>query len=152
MTYRSTKVIDGFSTCFRQHSAEDTHCKFLHGYAISFKVTFEGELDSRNWVVDFGGLKRSKTTIDGLAPKNWFNHMFDHTTIIAHNDPHRLEFEHLAEKKVIQLRKLPFVGCEKFAEFVYYKLRSWCLSEFNGRVKIVSVECREHEKNTAIYG
>jgi len=41
----STKVFDGFSTVFRQWKAKDTHCRFLHGYGISFKVWFEGELD-----------------------------------------------------------------------------------------------------------
>ena len=56
MSYRSTKVFDGFSTVFRQWKAEGTHCRFLHGYGISFKVTFEGELDNRNWVWDFGGM------------------------------------------------------------------------------------------------
>ena len=47
-TFKSTKLFDGFSTCFRQWRAEDTHCKFLHGYAVSFRVWFKGELDERN--------------------------------------------------------------------------------------------------------
>jgi 6-pyruvoyltetrahydropterin/6-carboxytetrahydropterin synthase len=42
--YQSSKVFDGFSTVFRQWKAEDTHCRFLHGYGISFKVYFEGEI------------------------------------------------------------------------------------------------------------
>ena len=45
MGYKSTKLFDGFSCCFRQWKAEDTHCKFLHGYGISFRVTFEGDLE-----------------------------------------------------------------------------------------------------------
>ena len=47
--YQSTKVFDGFSCVFRQWRAEGTHCKYLHGYGVSFKVWFEGELDERNW-------------------------------------------------------------------------------------------------------
>ena len=43
--YISTKVFDGYSTVFRQWRAEGTHCKFLHGYGVSLKVWFEGELD-----------------------------------------------------------------------------------------------------------
>jgi 6-pyruvoyltetrahydropterin/6-carboxytetrahydropterin synthase len=43
--YQSSKVFDGFSTVFRQWKAEETHCRFLHGYGISFKVYFEGDLD-----------------------------------------------------------------------------------------------------------
>ena len=65
-----------------------THCRFLHGYGISFKVYFEGELDHRNWVWDFGGMKRAKTKIDGKSPKEWMDYMFDHTVIIAEDDPH----------------------------------------------------------------
>ena len=69
--HTSTKIFDGFSTVFRQWRAEDTHCKFLHGYAVSFKVWFEGELDYRNWVWDFGGMKRAKTKIDGMSAREW---------------------------------------------------------------------------------
>ena len=67
--YQSSKVFDGFSTVFRQWKAETTHCRFVHGYGISFKVYFEGELDERNWVWDFGGMKRAKTLIDGKHQK-----------------------------------------------------------------------------------
>jgi 6-pyruvoyltetrahydropterin/6-carboxytetrahydropterin synthase len=55
-SFRSTKIFDGYSTVFRQWKAEGTHCKFLHGYGVSLKVWFEGELDERNWVWDFGGM------------------------------------------------------------------------------------------------
>ena len=51
--FQSTKVFDGFSTVFRQWKAEGTHCKFLHGYGVSFRVWFEGELDERNCVIFF---------------------------------------------------------------------------------------------------
>ena len=54
--FQSTKLFDGYSTCFRQWQAEGTHCKFLHGYAVSFRVWFEGDLDHRNWVFDVGGI------------------------------------------------------------------------------------------------
>jgi 6-pyruvoyltetrahydropterin/6-carboxytetrahydropterin synthase len=70
--FKSTKLFDGYSACFRQWRAEGTHCKFLHGYAVSFKVTFEGDLDERNWVFDFGGMKRAKTKIQGKSPKEFF--------------------------------------------------------------------------------
>ena len=48
--FQSSKVFDGFSTVFRQWKAETTHCRFVHGYGVSFKVYFEGDLDERNWV------------------------------------------------------------------------------------------------------
>ena len=59
--FQSSKVFDGFSRVFRQWKATTTHCRFVHGYGISFKVYFEGDLDERNWVWDFGGMKRAKT-------------------------------------------------------------------------------------------
>jgi 6-pyruvoyltetrahydropterin/6-carboxytetrahydropterin synthase len=52
-TFKSTKLFDGYSACFRQWRADDTHCRFLHGYAVSFRVWFEGDLDHRHWVFDF---------------------------------------------------------------------------------------------------
>jgi 6-pyruvoyltetrahydropterin/6-carboxytetrahydropterin synthase len=76
-TFKSSKLYDGFSTVFRQWRAEGTHCRFLHGYAISFKVDFEGELDEKNWVMDFGMAKRAKSTIDGMNPKQWFDYLLD---------------------------------------------------------------------------
>jgi len=68
-SFRSTKIFDGYSTVFRQWKADGTHCQFLHGYGVSLKVWFEGELDERNWVWDFVGMKRAKGTIDGMNPK-----------------------------------------------------------------------------------
>ena len=95
--FTSTKVFDGFSTVFRQWKAEDTHCRFLHGYGVSFKLWFEGQLDNRNWVWDFGGMKRAKGKIDGRSPKEWMDYMFDHTLVLAADDPHKDKFEKLSK-------------------------------------------------------
>ena len=150
--FQSTKVFDGFSTCFRQWKAETTHCKFLHGYGVSFKLWFEGELDERNWVWDFGGMKRAKGTIDGKSPKDWFDYMFDHTVIVAEDDPQLDKFfRKLDRNGTIQLREVPATGAEKFAEFIYNKVNPFIVEETEGRVKIAKVEFREHGKNTAIY-
>jgi 6-pyruvoyltetrahydropterin/6-carboxytetrahydropterin synthase len=149
--YQSTKLFDGFSCCFRQWKAETTHCRFLHGYGVSFRVTFEGDLDERNWVWDFGGMKRAKTLIDGMQPKAWMDYMFDHTVIVAEDDPELMKFENLHRRGVIQLRHVKATGAEKFAEFIFHKLNKFVTEETNSRVKIVQVEFMEHGKNTAIY-
>ena len=149
--FQSTKLFDGFSTVFRQWQATDTHCKFLHGYAIEFKVTFEGELDYRNWVWDFGGMKRSKTKIDGMSAKEWMDYMFDHTVVIAKDDPEALMFQSLSDLGVIQLREVKATGAEKFAEYVFNKLNKFVQLETDGRVKISSVEFMENNNNSAIY-
>ena len=150
--FKSTKVFDGFSTCFRQWKADTTHCKFLHGYGVSFKLYFEGDLDDRNWVWDFGGMKRAKNKIDGMSPKDWFDYMFDHTVVVAEDDPQLDKyFRKLDRNGTIQLRVVPAVGAEKFAEFIYNKVNPFIEKETEGRVKIAKVEFREHEKNNAIY-
>jgi 6-pyruvoyltetrahydropterin/6-carboxytetrahydropterin synthase len=149
--FQSTKLFDGFSTVFRQWKAEGTHCRFLHGYGVSFRVWFEGELDERNWVWDFGGMKRAKCTIDGKNPKEWMDYMFDHTTIVATDDPGIGGFRTMDQLGIIQLRELEAVGAEQFAKYIFEKLNTFVQEETSGRVSVVRVEFMEHNKNTAIY-
>ncbi|MBK8808527.1 MAG: 6-carboxytetrahydropterin synthase [Bacteroidales bacterium] len=150
-SYISTKIFDGFSTVFRQWRAVDTHCSYLHGYDVYFKVWFEGALDEKNWVWDFGGMKRTKHTIDGMNPKEWMEYMFDHTVIIAADDPEIESFKALNSKKVIQLRIVETVGAERFAELIYNKLQPFIQTATEGRVRIKQIEFFEHSKNSAIY-
>ena len=147
----STKVFDGFSCCFRQWKATTTHCQFLHGYGVSFKVWFEGELDERNWVWDFGGMKRAKTKIDGKSPKEWMDYMFDHTLVVAEDDPHLNAFKNMEEAGVAQVRVIPATGAEKFAEYIYNKLNKFVDEETEGRVRVTKVKFMEHGKNAACY-
>jgi 6-pyruvoyltetrahydropterin/6-carboxytetrahydropterin synthase len=149
--FQSTKLFDGFSCVFRQWRAEGTHCKYIHGYGISFRIWFEGELDERNWIWDFGHAKRSQYKIDDMNPKAWMDYMFDHTMLIAEDDPYINAFKEMDRVGVAQVRIVPAVGCEKFAEYIYNKLNPWVLNDSNERVKITQVEVREHEKNTALY-
>jgi 6-pyruvoyltetrahydropterin/6-carboxytetrahydropterin synthase len=151
MSYRSTKLFDGFSTVFRQWAAEGTHCKYLHGYDVEIKVTFEGKLDHRNWVWDFGGMKRAKGTIDGMNPKAWFDYMFDHTTIVAEDDPSLEIFKQMNDEGIVQLRIVPNVGAEKFAKFVFDKVNKFVQEETEGRVRVVEVEVFENNRNSAIF-
>ena len=149
--FQSSKVFDGFSTVFRQWKAETTHCKFLHGYGVSFKLYFEGDLDERNWVWDFGGMKRAEGKIDGMSAKEWMDYMFDHTVIAASDDPELDSFRMMDAHGLIQLRIIADVGAEKFSEFIYHKLNAFVQEETNNRVKIASVEFSENGKNSAIY-
>jgi len=150
--YNSTKLFDGYSTCFRQWRAEGTHCRFLHGYAVSFRVWFEGELDHRNWVWDFGGMKRAKNTIEGMSPKDYFAYLLDHTTIIAEDDPYLEDFKRMDTEGLIQLRILEATGCERFAEYLYTIINEFLAVETDDRVKAIKVEVYEHERNSASYG
>ncbi len=149
--YQSSKVFDGFSTVFRQWKAETTHCRFVHGYGISFKVYFEGELDERNWVWDFGGMKRAKTLIDGKQPKAWMDYMFDHTLIVAEDDPNLKAFQQMDKAGVAQVRVIPATGAEKFAEYIYRNINEFVKTETNNRVRVTKVKFMEHGKNAAYY-
>ena len=149
--FQSSKVFDGFSTVFRQHNAGNKHCRFIHGYGISFKVYFEGELDDRNWVWDFGGMKRATTLIDGKQPKAWMDYMFDHTLIVAEDDPWLEAFKQMGDSQVAQVRVIPSTGAEKFAEYIYHKLNEFVKAETVNRVKVIKVKFMEHGKNAAYY-
>jgi 6-pyruvoyltetrahydropterin/6-carboxytetrahydropterin synthase len=146
----STKVFDGYSSCFRQWKAEGTHCKFLHSYNTYFKVWFEADyLNENNWVFDFG--MRGNNKIAGKSPKEYFSWLLDHTTIVAESDPELDWFLEANKKGILQLRILKEVGCEKFAEFIFNDLNTWVIKETDGRVRVIKVEFSEHSKNSAIY-
>ena len=146
MRYQSTKTYTaerGLSCCFRQHRA-NSHCNFLHGYAIGFSFTFEADsLDYRNWVVDFGELK---------VVKAWLDKTFDHKCLVADDDPDAKEFHAMAAIGIIDMVTLPKVGCEAFAELAGRFVAAWLDDAgYAPRVRLRSVECREHAGNSAIY-
>jgi 6-pyruvoyltetrahydropterin/6-carboxytetrahydropterin synthase len=149
--FQSSKIFDGFSTVFRQWKAEDTHCRFFHGYGVSFKIYFEGDLDHRNWVWDFGGMKRAKTQIDGMSPKEWMDYTFDHTVVIAEDDPFIESLKLMDNAGAAQVRIIPATGAESFAKYVFEKVNPFVQEETDGRVRVVKVKFMEHGKNAAYY-
>lgn len=144
--YRSTKSYDhseGLSCCFRQWRAAHSHCRLLHGYALAFKFVFAThELDERNWCFDFGGLK---------PVKEWLKHMYDHTLLVAEDDPELARLEALGTADLVDLRIVPAVGCEATAKQVYDHVSDFVDRESGSRVWLESVEVREHGGNSAIY-
>jgi 6-pyruvoyltetrahydropterin/6-carboxytetrahydropterin synthase len=142
--FRSTKTFNGYSTAFRQWKAT-SHCRLVHGYSLSFKVWFEGDLDERNWVQDFGEFKRN-----GI--KQQLSDLFDHTTVVALDDPYLETFELMQEQGIIDLRVVDDVGCERFAEYVFNLMNNQIVVDTKGRVRVVQVECFEDgTNNSAIY-
>jgi len=125
-------------------------------------------LDEKNWGMDFGGLKEFKT---------WADHMFDHTTIIAEDDPllarfqamsgwssnsehdgrpERVQMEPYHRSGVCDLRIVEGVGCEMFAKLCYDKMTELLASgtmryPINPSVRVKSVEVFEHAGNSATY-
>ena len=144
--YRSTKTYGhelGLSACFRQHKA-DSHCRYLHGYALAFTFTFESpELDVRNWVVDFGGLRDLRTQLQ---------EQFDHTLLVAMDDPHGRTLEQLQQHGLVDLRIVDAVGCEAFAVMgAAMAHRVLVAHNVANRVRVYSCEVREHGANSAIF-
>lgn len=132
----------GLSCCFRQWRAH-SHCNKLHGYALQVKIVFGAkELDERNWVVDFGGLKEVKA---------WLGEWFDHTTLVAIDDPHYTDFEEAHRRGMLTMRPVDAVGCESFAGMILDYVRGWLrLKKLHPRCAVVSVEVSEHGGNSAI--
>jgi len=146
MAYYSTKRYGhniGLSACFRQPHANHSHCRFLHGYSLAFKFTFGcKELDERNWVVDFGGLK---------PLKKWLEETFDHKVVLDRQDPMLYKFAELENAGLAELTILDGVGVEKFAEHAWNKAQ-WIVDEMtDGRCWVTEVECAEHGANSALY-
>ena len=77
--------------------------------------------------------------------------MFDHTTIVAIDDPYLDEFKKLHDSDLLQLRIMNDVGCEKFAEWVYNVVNRMIKEETKGRVNVYKVQCWEHSENMAEY-
>jgi 6-pyruvoyltetrahydropterin/6-carboxytetrahydropterin synthase len=117
--------------------------------------------------MDFGGLK---------AFKEWSEYMFDHTLVIAQDDPHLDMFKQMGDLGlqdqggVCDLRIVEAVGCEKFSELVYKEMATilhnfktgnayYCPNGnmFEARypvgtgVRLLSAEVFEHAGNSAIY-
>ncbi len=138
--FKSTKRFTGFPCTHRQWRA-NSHCRFVHGYSREFYFEFEArELTIEGWVVDFGGLKEIK---------NWLEHMFDHTFLVAQDDPQLAEFKRLEQVGALQLRVMPNPGMEGTALFVYEEASRILSKLYGDRAWITLVEVSENEKNSA---
>lgn len=140
--YRSTKSYH-FLPCAHRQWRSDSHCRFVHGYDRSVHLIFQcRSLDDKNWVMDFGGLKEIKA---------WLEDLFDHTLLINEDDPELEFFRDMDARGLCQLRVLPNIGMEGSAKYIFDYLETWLKKQTGDRVQIYSVECRENEKNSAIY-
>lgn len=131
----------GFSCVFRQWRAQ-SHCNQLHGYALQIEFEFEASnLDGRNWVADFGGFKKVK---------EWLTTMFDHTMLVANDDPEKQQLLELGRKRLAEVRLVDAVGCEKFAEMIFrHVIEEGYFVDENPTIMLKSVRVREHESNWA---
>lgn len=127
---------------YRQWRA-DSHCKFIHGYALTFYLEFESDtLDVRNWVYDFGGLREFKALLE-----EWF----DHKLLVATDDPQRAEQLKLGELGLAQITEVEKTGCEGLADFIYEYLNTIYIPSVGEKERIWCrrVEVRETNNNMA---
>ena len=131
----------GLSCAFRQWKAT-SHCNALHGYALSFEFVFGcAELDDKNWVVDFGGLKKLE---------KWLRDHFDHKTAVARDDPALDIYFNMDDIGLIDMVIVDATGCEKFAEMAFEYASNLIFELYQDRCWVESVEVKEHGANSAI--
>lgn len=128
---------------YRQWRA-DSHCNQLHGYALSFYFEFEAdELDARNWVCDYGSLRPLKDLLE-----DWF----DHTLLVAQDDPDREQLLELGAKGLAKITEVEATGCEALADFLYRYINTFFLKDYGygDRVWCSKVQVRETGANMAM--
>ena len=133
----------GLSAVFRQPNADHSHCQLQHGYSLAFTFTFGcNNLDDKNWVVDFGGLKQLKF---------WLEDNFDHKIVVDKIDP-KIDILYMLEQEgLAELTVMDGVGAEKFAQHAYNFADNLVNEMSGGRCWCVKVEVAEHGANSAIY-
>lgn len=108
--FSSKRYVNLGSIAYRQWKA-DSHCNLLHGYSPSFYFEFgTNELDTRNWAIDFGGLR---------PLKGWLEEWFDHTLLVAIDDPFKetlINLDAIGLAKVVEVER---TGCEGLADWLY---------------------------------
>lgn len=135
---------EGWSTAFRQYLAIDSHCRYVHGYPLSFEFKFGCDtLDARNWCLDFGSLKDLKS---------WLQSMFDHKLVVDKHDPQLEWFQEAGKRGIADIIVTSGVGCELFAEMAADAAIIILMNQGESdRVKLLSVKVAEHSGNSAIF-
>ena len=144
--YISTKTYRQLGpVAYRQWRA-DSHCNLIHGYALSFHFEFECDtLDSRNWCMDFGGLRPLKEKLE-----EWF----DHTLLVATDDPEIEWFREAQKRGIAKITEVEKTGCEGIADFLYEYINTILLPQYGveeaKRIWCCKVEVRETDSNMAM--
>ena len=102
-------------------------------------------LDVRNWVADYGGLKELKSILQD---------QFDHTTLVAEDDPHLDWYIEAQKRGIMKPTILPRLGCEGLADMLYKYVNGVYIPDMWGpgeadRLWCYRVEVRETQSNMA---
>ncbi|HWY01782.1 MAG TPA: 6-carboxytetrahydropterin synthase [Mycobacterium sp.] len=129
------KLFDNLPCCHRSWANQGKRF-FLHGYEWTFEAEFacaETEPDTGE-VVDSSAVREIRAAL---------RYQFDHTTLIAVDDPQRDLFELLAERGVIDLRIMDNTGMEGSAAWVFDTAEQIVGLATGGRVWVSRVKARE---------
>lgn len=144
--YVSTKeYVQAFPCAYRQWRA-DSHCNLIHGYAFTMKFYFgTNDLDVRNWAADYGGLRDLKGVLED---------QFDHTLLVAEDDPNMDWYEEAQKRGMVKLTVLPKLGCEGLSDQLYKFVNGVYIPDLWGkgeaeRLWCFRVEVRETQANMA---
>jgi 6-pyruvoyl-tetrahydropterin synthase len=113
---------------------------FLHGYERTFEIEFAcAETEpGTGLVLDSGALNEVGSAL---------RHQFDHTTLIAEDDPQRDLFELLAERGVVDLRIMDSTGMEGSAAWVFDTAERIVALATGSRVWVSRIEACESRNN-----
>ena len=140
--YTSTKTYRNLPCAHRQWK-HDGHCAYIHGYSREYTFNFDAEsMDQHGWVVGFGVLKELE---------EYLIEMYDHTMLIAEDDPELPVFKDLHQKGICDLRIVPETSLEGSAKTALKKANQILSKITDGRARCFQVEARENDKNSAIY-
>ena len=143
MTHVSTKHYDNYPCAHRQWKHLG-YCALVHGYSRSFTFTFGAHtLDDCGFAVDFGKCRWIKDHLDAL---------FDHTLLLAPDDPLMHTFRSLERDGACRIVTLPYgPGMEGTAQYLCEYVDAALRLQSKGRCWVEQVEARENSKNSAIY-
>ncbi len=141
MRYQVSKTFSDFP-CVHRCWKHPGKCRLLHGYDREFTLTFEAiELDPvTGFVIDFSDLKGLRSLLES---------QFDHTTVVAPDDPVLPQLKSLAELGALDLKIMDHPGMEGAARWTLDNIGELLRAKTGGRVWVVSVEARENYKNAA---
>jgi len=133
--FHMRKLFDGLPCCHRTWANQGKRF-FLHGYERAFDIEFAcAETDpATGLVVDDGTLKEVRTAL---------RHQFDHTTLVAVDDPQRDLFELLADRGVIDLRIMDDTAMAGSAAWVFETVERIVGPATAGRVWVSRTKARE---------
>lgn len=137
--FHARKVFESLPCCHRSWSNPGKRF-FLHGCERTFEIEFacaETEPGSGS-VVDSAALNEVRAAL---------RYQFDHTTLIAEDDPQRDLFELLAERGVVDLRIMDSTSMEGSAAWVFETAERIVALATGGRVWVSRIEASESRNN-----